>query len=401
MADSAPLRLCMFSNLFPPLVSGSSSFSGELSRRLVALGHHVTVVTARVDDLPAAEEQGGVRVFRLPALRLPQLALAHNFKYLTYTFTPGNQRWLRELFARERFDVIHQQNHIFDTMLSSRRLARRLRLPLVLTIHTPAQHPNRFYDVVMTGLDALARQVIFKPARFVVSPDPVVAAYVRDRHGIADSPVIPYGIEVPPPRAEDIAEMRRRFAVGDGPLLLSLGHVHELRDRLDVVQAMPRVLERFPTARLLIVGEVYTQRPVARAAQLGISDKVIFAGPLPHHLVSALFAISALETHTFNGPYPGPGIASMEAMSAGLPVVTMTIGPQYDFSFFKNWENVVMVPANSPPDMADALIRLLGDAPLRQRIGAAARELMAGRFSWQAVATAYVDLYRRAIAAPR
>lgn len=393
-----PLRICMFSNLLaPPAFTGSATFTWELARRLAARGHHVAVVTARLDTAPAQETREGVAIHRLRAVRLPRMALAHNFPWMTYTWLPGNMRRLRALFRAEGFHVVHQQNHIFDTILASRSLAERFRLPLVLTIHTFVQHPRPLYDRVLAALDAVARRVILRRADAVVSPDPVCQEYLRARHGITDSPQIPYGIEVRAPTEDQVRQVRERFALGEGPVILSLGHVHKLRPRLDLIGAMPAVLARFPSARLLIVGEVQAQEPVELARALGLGERVTFAGALPHDLVPALFAVSALEAHTFEGPYPGPGIASMEAMAAGLPVISGEISPRYDFGHLRNWENIVFVPPGRAEAMAEALLRLLGNEALRRTIGQNARKMMAQRYSWDAVCSAYLSLYRRLV----
>ena len=159
--NTRPLKIVIFSNLFPPIPSGSSTFTWELSRRITACNHRVTVITASVDGAPEREVQDGVQIYRLPSIRLPQLALAHNFRFLTYTYTPNNIRFLKRLFRDEQFDVIHQQNHIFDTILSSSHLARGFGLPLMLTIHTPVQHPNLVFDKMLLALDALSHKIIF------------------------------------------------------------------------------------------------------------------------------------------------------------------------------------------------------------------------------------------------
>jgi 1,2-diacylglycerol 3-alpha-glucosyltransferase len=396
-ADRQTLSICMFSNLFPPIVSGSSMFTRNLACNLSERGHKVTVITAQVENTLPEESICGVEVYRLPAIRLPRLPIAHNFRWMTCTFTPHNLAWLRLSFARGNFDVIHQQNHVFDTILSSSQMARCYNLPLILTVHTFAQHPNRFFNTLLVALDALARKMVFEKADIVVSPDPVVKKYVETRHRVSNSPVVPYGIEVPTARRADVQTLRQQYGLDSGPVILSFGHVNPLRDRIDLIQAMPLVLQRFPKARLLIVGEVCVQKPVNLVKQLGLKDHVIFTGSVPHSQVPALFALSTLEAHTANSDYPGPGIASLESMAAGLPVITGEIDAQYDFSHFRNWENVVMVASNRPNMMAEALIRLLSDEDLRRRIGESARRMMAQHYSWDAVCEAYIALYRQTI----
>jgi 1,2-diacylglycerol 3-alpha-glucosyltransferase len=397
-AAKQTLSICMFSNLFPPIVSGSSMFTWDLARHLVRHGQQVTVVTAQVDNAAQKEIVEGVQVVRLPAVRLPRLAIAHNFRWMTYTFTPWNFSFLKELFVRKQFDVVHQQNHVFDTILTSSRLARRYKLPLILTVHTYAQHPNLLFNSALFVLDSLARLVIVNKADVVVSPESNVKKYLETRHGISNSPIIPYGIEVAQPRQGDIRILKLRFGLGQGPIILSLGHVNLLRDRSDLIQAMPRVLQLFPTARLVIVGELYVKEPVQLVQKLGLENHITFTGALPYSQIPALFALSTVEAHTFNTTtYPGPGIASLEAMASGLPVITMEVDPNSSYIHFRNWQNVVMVPPNRPNIMAEALIRLLSDEQLRRRIGENARHMMSQHYSWDVICEAYISLYRNTI----
>jgi len=190
--------------------------------------------------------------------------------------------------------------------------------------------------------------------------------------------------------------LRKELGVEGDQVVLSLGHVNRLRNRKDLIEAMQTVVQRFPNSRLLIVGEVNWKEPVELVERLGLSKNVTFTGAMPRTQVPVLFALSCLETHTFTGPYPGPGIASLEAMAAGLPVITGEIDAQYDYSHFHNWQNVVMVPPNNPKATAAAIIRLLSNPSLRVKIGDKARRTME-RHSWKAVCEAYVELYHEVI----
>lgn len=391
------LNICIFSNLFPPINSGSSTFTWNFARNLVKQGHRVVIITARIDNTEKYEEKEGVIIYRIRSLRLPPLTIAHNFKWMTYTYLPQNIKWLNNLFEKEKFDLIHQQNHVFDTILSSSYLAKKFKLPLFLTVHTWAQHTNPFYNKVLSVLDDVSRRIIFNSSNVVISPDPVVKKYVEERHKISDSPIIPYGIDVTRPNQEDVQEIQKRFNLKDEPIILSLGHINALRDRIDLISAMPAVLNQFPLCKLLIVGEVFVQKPVELVKKLGIEKNVIFTGVIPHTQVPALFELSDIEAHTFNGPYPGPGIASMEAMAAGLPVVSGEISKEYDFKYLKNWENIVMVPTGNSEKMADALLKLLGNEKLRETIGLNAKLTLTNQYSWDSVCNQYLSIYKESI----
>jgi glycosyltransferase involved in cell wall biosynthesis len=390
------MRVAMFSSLFPPVPSGSSHMSFRLSGELVRAGHEVTVFCAGFGHAPPREEVDGIQVIRLPALRLPRLRLTHNFKWFGMTLSPANLVAVRAEFLRRRFDVVHAHNHIFDLTVLAVWAARLYRLPLALTLHTIAQHPGRLCNAVLAALDkTLGRHLIVRRADAVVSPDPQMSAYIKRRFGLPEPPLIPYGIDVPVVRPEDGLRVRARYGLGAGPVILSLGHVHALRDRRELIHAMPAVLARHPGARLLVVGDVCIEEPRRWVAELGLEGQVIFTGAVPGEEVPALFAAADVEAHWLKG-LNALSLAGMEAMAAGVATVT-TSYPEEQADGLRSWENGVTVPPGDVAAAAAALLRLLDEPDLRRRIGRAGKELIRQRYSWEAVRTQHEELYEQLV----
>ena len=84
--------ICVFSNFFPPVVSGSSVQVAGLCRELSQQGWEVIVISANVvDGSPDYEVIDGVHIYRMPTLRLPKImAFGFNFSWLGFTFFPKN-----------------------------------------------------------------------------------------------------------------------------------------------------------------------------------------------------------------------------------------------------------------------------------------------------------------------
>ena len=387
----------MFSNLFPPIPSGSSHITYRLARQLVSAGHKVTVFSARLDESPTQEVLSGINVIRLPALRLPNTALAHNFKWLGLTLMPGNFSTLFQVFKQEKFDIIHAHNHIFDLALVAVWMAKRTHLPLALTLHTIVQHPVPLYNLPLTVLDSTAaRWLIVRRADAVISVDIQMKNYIARRFGIYQTPMIPYGIDIPDINPGDRMRIRADYGLGHGPVILSLGHVHALRSRWELIHAMPQVLARYPDARLLIVGDVCIDAPRQWIAQLGLEGKIIFTGAVSREEVPAYFAAADVEAHWLAG-VSALSLAGMEAMAAGLPVVTAEFPNEEEANGLINWENVVTVPRDDPKATAEALLRLLDNPDLRQRIGRNGQCYIKERFSWESVCRKTEDLYLKLI----
>jgi 1,2-diacylglycerol 3-alpha-glucosyltransferase len=399
----APLSVCMFSNLFRPVVSGSATQSEALARELARLGHKPFVITARVrKDSPEYEELGGVPVYRLPAMRLPSMAIALNFPWLSYTFTPANLRRIAELFQKHRPEVIHLHNHMFDLAFAAVRMRRRFKLPLLVTMHTMIRHVKPLYNLLLYPADRVfLRHTVIKHADTVICPDYNIKTYVDDAFPGSNAQVCPYGVAIPPPADPKVVEeLRRKHNLAGKRVILSLGHLHELRHRRELIGILPEILKAVPNVVVLIVGAETIDSPRKLAQSLKVSDSVIFAGHAPHELVPAYLALADLEMHLFYQDAierTSLGIASMEAMGAGKVVLVAANQDTYGPGVLRNGENVIFVDPARRQEMAQTIIELLGSPERRDRIAAAARRFVQDHLSWQVVGTQTLGLYRSAL----
>ncbi|MEO8259436.1 MAG: glycosyltransferase family 4 protein [Acidobacteriota bacterium] len=401
MSDRA-VRVCMFSNLFPPVPSGSSTQTAALSRELVGRGHQVDVITARVDPRrPEYEEIDGVRVHRLPALRLPRLDISLRFPWLNVTLTPRNLRRIGAILDRAQPDVLHLHNHMFDLAFAAVWMKRRRRIPLLVTLHTILEHPRPAYNLLIGPVDRrLLRHLVIRQADAVLCPDLNIRRYAARAFGRGDGILIPYGITLPEHADPEVVDrLREQYQLAGRPVILSLGHVHDKRDRRELIEAMPAILRAWPRALLLIVGAVSSDTPGRLMRKLGIERSVVLAGAAPHTEVRAYMEVADLEAHWLNEDSiddTSLGIASLEAMSAGRVVVAAASEDSYGPGVLKNGENVVLV-ARDPADVASRIIELLGDPDRRAAIGGRASETIRNNFSWDAVCERTTAAYAGAI----
>ncbi len=379
--------LC-FANLFPPVISGSSLQLYELSLRLVRRGHRVIVITARYDKtLHEHEVINGIEVYRLPAIRLPQLAVALRFKWLTATFSPRNLRRIRSILAHHAVDLIHLHNHMFDLAFSAAFLKRALRLPLVLSLHTPITHNNVFYNAVLVAAERfILKPLIINAADSIVCPDHNIVKYITRRFKSRRFTIIPYGVEeIFEPTSEMVASLTKKFGLSGKRVILSVGHLHLIRNRIDLIRAMPEILRHVPEAMLLIVGAV-----------------VIFTGIQENLVVRALLWICDIEAHWFTLDHPpidsSPGIATMEAMLAGRPAMTMASEDTFGPGVLKQFKNIVLVRPGDTAAIAEKIIRLLTHRELASAIGVAGRLVARQYFAWPEVTSRMEALYASVIA---
>jgi glycosyltransferase involved in cell wall biosynthesis len=232
----------------------------------------------------------------------------------------------------------------------------------------------------------------------IVICDWFMDAYVGRRYRLPDDRItsIPLGIDPDRLCAADGADVRRDLGLGKRPVVLSIGHVIPLRNRLALVEAMPYLIAKRPDVAVLVVGTVYDDRFLSRADELAVRDNLIVTGGVTRDSVPDYVAAADVEGHDLQGY--GLGTASLEVMATGVPVVSVVRPDNFPGVELRSWENVVIVPPNDPRALADAIARLLDDATQARRIGDGQRRLILDNFSIDVVTDRHLDLYQRVAA---
>ena len=257
-----------------------------------------------------------------------------------------------------------------------------------LVLALPALATGRPLVLQLWGTDVeLARRapwlarLLVRRARVVVCASRALADAAREL-GARDIRVIPSGIDLPPQAGPG----------GSPPPPAEPAHV------LFVGRLSPEkgIVELLAAAAAAPAG-------AARPARPAIPLVVVGDGPLRPRVPQALGFIPNAEL----GPYyeraavvccpslrEGFGVACLEAMAHGRPVVASAVGGLLDL--VEDGVTGLLVPPGDPIALRAALERLLGDPALRERMGAAARERARERFSWAAATAATLLAYRAA-----
>jgi glycosyltransferase involved in cell wall biosynthesis len=153
-----------------------------------------------------------------------------------------------------------------------------------------------------------------------------------------------------------------------------------------------RAFARVPAPyRLLLAGDGPLRRDVERLiGELGIEDRVVLLGEQPPAMVAKLLA-GAVSSVLPSRDEPF-GIAAVESMVVGTPVVATNVGGLAEI--VEHERTGLAVPADDPDALAAALTRIAGDAPLRERLGNAARETARARFDRREWAERYLAVLR-------
>jgi glycosyltransferase involved in cell wall biosynthesis len=203
--------------------------------------------------------------------------------------------------------------------------------------------------------------------------------------------VIPNG--VPADLAESVGEsdnIRERYNLGDGPVVLFLGRLHERKGLQFLIPAFAQATQDIRDARLLVVGPDAGMLVTAQtlAAQLGIADRVTFTGMLTGDDQRAALATCDL----FVLPAVGEGLsmAALEAMAARLPLI---LTPGCNLPDLETRGAGLLVDRDVEA-LAEALRTLLNDSARRRTMGENGLAWVREAFTWPAIAAQTEALYR-------
>jgi glycosyltransferase involved in cell wall biosynthesis len=184
--------------------------------------------------------------------------------------------------------------------------------------------------------------------------------------------------------------LRAELGIPDGDLVVgTVGALRPEKNQLRLVRAFAQVASKVPAARLMIVGEGSLLASLSREAHAhSVQERVTFCGrvenPSSYYQAMDVFALSS---DTEQMP-----LVVLEAMSAGLPVVSTDVGDVRRMlpPSGKDW----VVPPDDATSYSLALQALLADHELRARLGADNRRHCVNHYSLERMLNAYVTLYR-------
>jgi glycosyltransferase involved in cell wall biosynthesis len=398
------MRILMLSQFFHPIVGGEESMVHHLSQALARRGHEVGVATFGNGTLPAFDEDGPVKIYRIQptVARLTALYGDDVRRHAPPAPDPEAVLALRRLVALHRPDIVHGHNWLVHSFIP---IKRKCGVPLVVTLHDyslvcptkrlmhfgePCSGPGfrkcmrcsaHYYGRIQGPLVALGQRTttpLLKRATDLFMP---VSPYVANRSELADGGVryevvanlLPDAYLASRSTGEEIGGLPR------APFILFAGDLSHDKGVGILLDAHARM--RSPID-LVLVG-----RP--SALELGTPPGVHVLPPLPRALMPeawsrcAIAVVPSLVQETF-------GLVALEALAAGRATVVTSAGNLPDL--VADGETGFVVPPGDPASLAVALDRLASDGQLRSRLGDAARRTAAA-YSESAVLPRVERLY--------
>ncbi len=262
--------------------------------------------------------------------------------------------------------------------------------PLVVTYHSDIVRQRRLLQIYRPLLEA----TLAHARRIIVASRPYLDSSRFLRPHTAKCRIAPYAVDAARFATFDAGEIARLRRLWRGPVLLSVGVLRYYKG-LHILLAAMRELD----ATLVVVGEgPEGPRLQALAAELNVADRVHFAGrvsdeDLPSYYQAAdIFVLpSHLRAEAF-------GIVLLEAMAAGLPLVTTELGTGTS-AVNHHGHTGFVVPPDDPHALARALKVLLADQHLREHLGQHGRQRVLQEYTAPLMVERTMAVYREALAA--
>jgi glycosyltransferase involved in cell wall biosynthesis len=341
----------------------------EVARRLAGLGFDATVLTVDLaGSLPAAEEIDGVPVRRVPGYP----------RRRDYYIAPDVYRSV----STGGWDLVHCQGvHTFVPILAMRAAVRR-RVPFVVTFHTGG-HSSALRRLLRPAHWLALAPLLRRAAR-------LIAVSEFEKRLFAGVPGIPRERLVVIPNGADLPALAGPAPPVEEGLIVSLGRLEKYKGHHLAIAALPALLDRIPSARLLIVGTgPYREDLEQLAARIGVSERVRITSIDSSDRAGMAALLSRAAAVVLLSEYEAHAIAAIEAIALDRPVVVTDATGLHDLVEAGLARGVR--PGAGPSEISAAI----GDEIASPRIRATRIP------SWDDAATALATVYREAIATRR
>lgn len=384
--QSHPLKIAMIGPFaFAPKATVSAR-AFPIAQALVEQGHQVSLFLPPYDNLAHAgrtEAREGVEIHNLALRRIRG-------------WTPLFAAWRLASQAR-RFnpDVVHVFKPVGYAALAGMILRCTTRLPLVVDTddwegtggwNSVNPYPwlwRRTFDLQERWLPRHAAAVTvasrtlqsqiwgmgIPPERVFYAPNCPRASLLSARERVS---------------ASDVAAVRQQLGIGPAPMLIFVGNI-SLGDDLDLaLVALQTVRKHVPEVKLVIAGTGDgLPRLRALAADLALEDSVLFTGWIEHQQVPAYLAAAEIALYPYRDTLINRAKCSikiLEYMAMGKAIVTTRVGQNLEY--LEHGRSGILAKPGNAEAFAQALLQLLADPALAQRMGQNAAQRIRDHFTW-------------------
>jgi glycosyltransferase involved in cell wall biosynthesis len=377
------MKILIFSADYWPDPGGIAAHVYYLSRALVKMGAHVTVVGGHLTPTShPSDKPQGAGSFREVTIQRKGPRFLRGLRFMLHAWRILNR------LANEDWDVIHYHNFLPDGLLLGLFAWPKAKVR-IMTNHS---------DILLKTIDNQKNTFIFRSAvrkvNGIICPSPELLEKSKTiQHAGQILTYIPNGVDVerftPGPAVEEAYQLLQ--ATPTQKVLLAVRR-HDPKCGLHyLLQAMPEVVTRHPEAILCLIGDGEQTDELKRLAiNLKLGASVKFLGRMSHEKLPLVFR--AAYCSILPSIYEAVSLSGLESLACGIPVVGTNVGGIPEF--IRHHQTGILVEPHSPEALAEGLNYLLDHREERDKMSIIARKFVIDTFSWQSVAEKTIAFYK-------
>lgn len=408
------MRIGFFVWEYPPsLVGGLGTYAEYITREFVALGHDVTVFTLNPGNLKTREIIKGVEVHRpliADASNVFPMFVIDDLKKWGTNIRLFNDIFIYNILSSTKFvnSMLKKEGSIYDVVcvhdwlssISGIIIKNETKVPVVFHVHSTewGRAGGQGSEVVShleSAMAHMADRII--TVSHAMQEDLIRHGWPKTKISVVWNGVDPERYNPKRCKPEDIEAVRSRYGIKtDEKMILFLGRLTWVKGVINLVQAMPMVLEEHPNVKLVILGKGEQQNDIIEtAARLGISSQVSCRFDFVPEKERILH-YAAADVCVFPSTYEPFGIVSLEAMAMEKPLV---VGAQGVVGFreqvvpFGPDQNGIHVNGGNPADIAWGIKEVLCDQDRAKKWGENGRKRVLQYFTWRKAAEQTLQIY--------
>jgi glycosyltransferase involved in cell wall biosynthesis len=346
----------------------------ELSMRQANAGNEVDVLTWNKGNHPLEETvSNGFTIFRLAGLNFSLDGIITDYPYL-----PN----LPEKMKKLKPEIVHGESHLFLTTIQAIRIATRLGIPSVVTVHGVIAKRSIAVDFVQNVYLRTLGLWLFE------NTDRIICLTKSDAQEIIGFGCSSEKIELIP-NAVDTNRFRPR-KVRQKNLVVWVGRFVPEKGLDCLIKAAKIVVKEYKNVEFALIGYGPLKEKTMKCAHdYGLSNNVHFMGPFSRDEIAdflgkaSVFVLPSLKE--------GLPLSLLEAMASGLATVGSHVQGISDVVTHE--QNGILVPPENPEALASSILTLLNDENLRRRLGQSARRLIEEKHNWNIITSKIERVY--------
>jgi len=357
------MKIAIFTDTFIPQINGVVVSTLNLAKGLADKGHKVFIICPQFKNNPKEFQYKNIKVIRLKSIP--------TFICQDFRLTPIYKKKIFAFLKKEQIDIVHFHTPI-SLGIHAILISKKLKIPVIGTFHTIIADQEYLKNIhlnykFMEKFSWFCLRKYYNKCNLITTPTNEIETELKKRGFEQNIISISNGIDLNCFCDNNIGKIRKKLLGKDENLLLYVGRISIEKNLFYLLDCFKLALKKVPKTRLAMVGGgPILNNLKTYAKKLGINDKVVFIGTIPHAELMNCGIHKASDVFVTSSTSETQSITILEAQVNGLPCIAVDEKGVKDV--IKNDFNGFLIENNNKQKFADAIVKLLSSKNLYNKI---------------------------------